>query len=112
MLGPGMIRAVNAAGTVQDLIDREPDLLWDAVEIADEKAYEAGWTQDEEGRWFDEYGDETDSPLDMLYQFNLPDSLQDAIVDAVVECFNNDHRVDITGEALDALAEGLTEEDE
>lgn len=93
MFGPGMIEAINAWATVSGLIDLQEDFLYTADEIATEKAYAygAGWSQDENGEWRDHDGDETEAPLDMLAQHNLPHDLQEEIVDACVQAFNDEY---------------------
>ena len=91
MMGPGMIKAVNARATVEALMAKDENLLYDADEIADEVAYENGWSQDDQGVWTDEDGDEVESPLDMLYQYNLPDAMQDKIVEEIVKAYNTAH---------------------
>ena len=90
-MGPGMIRAVNAAGTIKDLMDKQEDFLYLADEIATEKAYDFAWAMDDEGTWHDETGDEVDSPLDLLLNYNLPNELQDLIVEACVNAYNEEY---------------------
>jgi hypothetical protein len=90
MMGPGMIRAVNAAATVQALLDKDEDLIYKLDEIATDSAIEAGWHQGEDGEWVDNYGDESDHPLDCLFHYNLPDSLQDEIVNEFVRTVNEE----------------------
>ena len=94
MFGPGMIQAINAAASVRYFMDKHEDFLYTADEIAIDAAYAAGWRQDDQGVWTDEHGDEADAPLDMLMNHNLPNDLQDAIVDACVEAYNAEYGED------------------
>ena len=91
MFGPGMIEAINAWVTVSALIDRQEDFLYTVDEIAIEMAYKHGWSQAEDGEWTDEDGEEVDHPLNMLSQYNLPNDLQEEIVDACMAAYNDEY---------------------
>jgi hypothetical protein len=82
-----MIAAMNAQATVEGLIEKNEDFLYDVDQIATEVAYEAGWTCDDQGVWTDETGDEVDDPLGMLYQYNLPTAMQNEIVERCLAAY-------------------------
>jgi hypothetical protein len=81
MMGASMIRSVQNVAVVHHYVKEDPDLVY---EVTMEAAMNAGWKHTDEGLWIDpddpDYQSETD-PLELLFQHNLPEALEDEILD-------------------------------
>lgn len=80
MMGASMIRSVQNVAVINHYMKEDMDLTYETIM---ELAYEAGWSQNEDGDWVDpDYGDHSSSdPLELLFQHNLPEELENKILD-------------------------------
>lgn len=92
MMGASMIRSVQNLAVIRHYMDKDADLTY---EVIMEVAYGAGWTEKEgePGVWIDPEDPDYDSedPLDSLFQHNLPEKLENEILDRLEGELGREH---------------------
>jgi hypothetical protein len=100
MMGASMIRSVQNVAVIRSYWDADPDACY---EVVDEVVSEAGWTQNEDGTWTDpEWPEDASDPLEDLFSNNLPEKLENEILDSLEESYGKKHPKNLTVDSMES----------